>query len=172
MDVQPSILGRLEKPEEYLARLQKTVDAAHKHQVPVIYVVVGFRPGMPEISERNKMFATTLASATAGMIDPKPVLTPLEGDVVVTKRRVSAFSGSDLDVVLRAKGITHLVLCGISTSGVVLSTTREAADKDYQVTILSDLCFDSDPEVHRVLTEKVFPRQATVQTSEEWIGSS
>jgi len=102
MDVQPSILSRLEKPEEYLARVQKAVDAAHAHQVPVIYVVVGFRPGIPEISERNKMFSTTLASATAQMIDPKPVLTPVEGDVVVTKRRVSAFTGSDLEVVLRA----------------------------------------------------------------------
>jgi len=104
------------------------------------------------------------------MIDPKPVLTPLEGDVVVTKRRVSAFTGSDLEVVLRAKGINHLVLCGISTSGVVLSTTREAADRDYKLTILSDLCFDADPEVHAVLMGKVFPRQATVQTSEEWMG--
>jgi len=170
MDVQPSILGRLEKPDAYLANVQKAVDAAHSHQVPVIYVVVGFRPGMPEISERNKMFSITLASATAGMIDPKPVLTPIEGDVVVTKRRVSAFTGSDLEVVLRAKGITHLVLCGISTSGVVLSTTREAADKDYKLTVLSDLCFDADPEVHAILTEKVFPRQATVQMSGEWMG--
>jgi len=170
MDVQPSILGRLEKPEEYLARVQEAVDAAHAHQVPVIYVVVGFRSGLPEISERNKFFSTTLASATAGMIDPKPVLTPIDGDVVVTKRRVSAFTGSDLEVVLRARGITHLMLCGISTSGVVLSTTREAADKDFKLTVLSDLCFDSDPAVHRLLTEKVFPRQAMVQTSREWIG--
>ena len=104
------------------------------------------------------------------MIDPKPVIAPIDGDVVVTKRRVSAFTGSDLEVVLRSKGITHLVLCGISTSGVVLSTTREAADKDFQLTVLSDLCFDADPEVHRLLTEKVFPRQATVQTSGEWLG--
>jgi len=54
MDVQPSILGRLENPEEYLARLKKAVDAAHAHQVPVIFVVVGFRPGLPEISERTQ----------------------------------------------------------------------------------------------------------------------
>jgi nicotinamidase-related amidase len=62
------------------------------------------------------------------------------------------------------------VLCGISTSGVVLSTTKEAADKDYKLTVLSDLCFDSDPEVHAILTKKLFPRQATVQTSGEWMG--
>ena len=88
--------------------------------------------------------------------------------MTVTKRRVSAFAGSDLDVILRAGGITHLVLAGIATSGVVLSTLRQAADLDYQLTVLSDGCLDADAEVHRVLTEKIFPRQAGVVTIEEW----
>jgi nicotinamidase-related amidase len=97
-----------------------------------------------------------------------PSLKPLEGEVVVIKRRVSAFAGSDLDVVVRAMGVDALVLCGIATSGVVLSTTRQAADLDFELTILSDACADADPEVHRVLLEKVFPRQATVTTVNEW----
>jgi nicotinamidase-related amidase len=91
--------------------------------------------------------------------------------VAVTKRRVSAFTGSDLDVLLRARGTTHLVLAGIATSGVVLSTLRQAADLDYQLTVLADGCLDADPEVHRVLLAKVFPRQAEVTTIEEWAGS-
>jgi nicotinamidase-related amidase len=103
------------------------------------------------------------------MINPQPVLTPEEDDVVVTKRRVSAFSGSDLEIILRAKNIEHLVLSGIATSGVVLSTVREASDKDYKLTVLSDLCADTDPEVQNVLLNKVFSRQATVMTSEEWM---
>ena len=89
--------------------------------------------------------------------------------MVITKRQVSAFTGSDLEVVLRGGDVQHLVLCGIATSGVVLSTLREAADKDYRLTVLSDLCFDPDPEVHRVLLEKVFVRQAEVVTSEQWL---
>ena len=97
-----------------------------------------------------------------------PEVTPEPGDIVVTKRRVSAFAGSDLDVVLRAGGIDHLVLTGIATSGVVLSTLREAADRDLTLTVLADACLDSDPEVHRVLTEKVFPMQAEVTTVAEW----
>jgi nicotinamidase-related amidase len=92
-------------------------------------------------------------------------------DVVVTKRRVSAFSGSDLEVILRSMDVSHLVLAGIATGGVVLSTTREAADKDYQITILSDLCADMDPEVHKVLLEKILSRQAEVKTSEDWMKS-
>jgi nicotinamidase-related amidase len=61
------------------------------------------------------------------------------------------------------------VLAGIATSGVVLSTIRQAADLDYELTVLEDGCADADPEVHRVLMEKVFPRQASVITAQEWI---
>ncbi len=64
--------------------------------------------------------------------------------------------------------VSHLVLAGIATSGVVLSTVREAADRDYQLTVLADGCADADEEVHRVLLGKVFPRQATVTTAQEW----
>jgi nicotinamidase-related amidase len=138
------------------------VDAAHARQIPVIFVVVGFREGAPEAAGRFKQVAGML-------INPQPIIPPTGSDIVVTKRRVSAFSGSDLDVILRAQNVRHLVLAGIATSGVVLSTIREAADKDFELTVLSDLCADTDPEVHAVLTGKVFPRQATVMTSEEWL---
>jgi nicotinamidase-related amidase len=81
---------------------------------------------------------------------------------------VSAFAGSDLDVVLRGLGAGTLVLAGIATSGVALSTLRQAADLDYRLIVLADACLDADPEVHRVLTEKVFPRQAEVSTVAQW----
>ena len=87
------------------------------------------------------------------------------------KRRVSAFSGSDLDVLLRAKQADTLVLAGIATSGVVLSTLRQAADLDFRLVVLSDACADGDAEVHRVLTEKVFPRQAQVTTTDDWVAT-
>lgn len=98
-------------------------------------------------------------------------LKPQPNEPVVTKFRVSAFAGSNLEVILRSKQIDTLILSGIATSGVVLSTVREAADKDYAITVLSDACLDADPEVHRVLTEKVFPRQADVLTVADWIES-
>jgi nicotinamidase-related amidase len=91
--------------------------------------------------------------------------------VVVVKKRVSAFAGSDLDVVLRSLDASSLVLAGIATSGVVLSTLRQAADLDFGLTVLADACADQDPEVHRVLLEKVFPRQATVLTTDDWIAA-
>jgi len=169
MDVQPGIVQRLPNPDEYLESVRGAVDFAHRNGTPVFFVVVGFRPGHPEVSARNRSFRTLTENPSFSLVDPRPLLDPGPEDVVVVKRRVSAFAGSDLEVVLRAREIRHLVLAGIATSGVVLSTTREAADKDFQITILSDLCFDADPEVHRVLIEKVFPRQATVTTCQEWM---
>lgn len=85
------------------------------------------------------------------------LVTPHPYEPVVTKFRISAFAGSDLEVILRSRKIETLVLSGISTSGVVLSTLREAADKDYRLIVLSDACLDADPEVHCVLMNKVFP---------------
>jgi nicotinamidase-related amidase len=72
---------------------------------------------------------------------------------------------------LRGGDIDSLVLTGIATSGVVLSTLRQAADLDYRLTVLADGCRDADDEVHRVLTEKVFPRQADVTTIASWVAS-
>jgi nicotinamidase-related amidase len=169
MDVQPAALGRVSDKDAYLARVRAVVEAARRKGVPVHFVVVGFRPGMPEVSSRNQTFGAYRQQAAAVLIDPRPAITPEEGEIVITKRRVSAFTGSDLEVVLRSGDVQHLVLCGIATSGVVLSTLREAADKDYRLTVLSDLCADADPEVHRVLLEKVFARQAEVVTSERWL---
>ena len=173
MDVQAGIVARFAQADDLLKPINTAITAAHAAQIPVIYVVVAFRPGYPEISPRNKSFSaikrqqsSLQASMTATEIHP--AVAPQPADIVVTKRRVSAFSGSDLGVVLRAQGIAHLVLCGIATSGVVLSTLREAADKDYQLTVLSDCCVDSDEEVQRVLLSKVFPRQAEVVTAEAW----
>lgn len=172
MDVQRGIVERFAGDADYLPRLARAIEAARGAGVPVIHVGVGFRSGHPEVSPDNASFS---AIATAGGFtdgDPAaafhPDVAPTEGEVVVTKRRVSAFAGSDLDMVLRAQRIDELVLTGIATSGVVLSTLRRAADLDFRLRVLSDGCLDADPEVHRVLTEKVFPRQATVQTATEW----
>jgi len=171
MDIQPGILDRVPDSAAFLARATEAVRRARRHAVPVIHVVVGFRPGLPEVSAQNQSFSALKQQPPAFIIDPQPAIPPEGSDVVVTKRRVSAFAGSDLEVVLRAGEIRHLVLCGIATSGVVLSTVREAADKDYRLTVLADLCADTDPEVHSVLTAKVFPRQAQVTSAAEWLAS-
>ncbi|MGA0587574.1 cysteine hydrolase family protein [Dyella sp. KRB-257] len=171
MDLQPGILASY-SDADYLPRIGRALAAARAARLPVIWVRVAFRDGYPEVAADNTIFSGIRTSGRLldTHLDTRihPELDVQPHDVIVTKRRISAFAGSDLDVVLRAAGVRHLVLAGVSTSGVVLSTLRLAADLDYRLTVLSDGCLDGDPDVHRVLMEKVFPRQATVQTIRHW----
>jgi nicotinamidase-related amidase len=158
-----------------LPRTAGVIEAARQAGMRVIYVVVGFRAGYPEVSPRNASFGPIrdsgrFAEGSPG-IEVHPAVAPKPGEIVVTKHRVSAFAGTDMDMILRANGIETLVLAGIATSGVVLSTVRHAADADYRLVVVEDCCTDRDPEVHRVLTEKVFVRQTTVVKAHEIIGA-
>ncbi|QHW32757.1 cysteine hydrolase [Paenibacillus rhizovicinus] len=175
MDLQNGIVSRFADQVAVLEPFRKAVEAARQHNIQVIYVRVAFREGYPEISPNNKSFSAHAGSGgmseSDGATQIHVSVQPRPGEPLVTKRRVSAFSGSDLEVLLRGRQIDTLILSGISTSGVVLSTLREAADKDFRLTVLSDACLDMDPEVHRVLAEKVFPRQAEVLTVDAWINA-
>ena len=172
MDVQTGIVNNFAKDAKLIPSIKSAIATARKKKMPVIYVKVAFRDGFPEISKNNKSFSMiqkrNALFADKKTMDIYPEVAPKSGDIVVEKRRVSGFTGSDLEVILRSQNITHLVLCGIATSGVVLSTLREAADKDYQLSVLSDCCTDGDEEVHKVLMTKVFPRQADIVTVKEW----
>ncbi|MEV6840249.1 cysteine hydrolase [Streptomyces sp. NPDC051133] len=175
MDVQRDIVDIADDGSEYVPRLRRAIDGARAAGIPVIYVVIGLRPGHPEVSTRNRVIS---AAARAGLFtegEPgtgiHPGIAPRQGDVVVTKRRGSAFSGSDLDMVLRARGVDSLVLAGIATSGVVLYTLCQAGDLDFALTVLSDACLDTDPEVHRMLTERLFPQWADVVTVDDWLNA-
>ncbi|RNG17778.1 cysteine hydrolase family protein [Streptomyces botrytidirepellens] len=172
MDVQRSIVDIAEADAAYLARLARAADAARAAGIPVIYVVIALRPGAPEVGTRNKVLNALVRDGLFTEGDPgteiHPDVAPRPGDTVVTKRRASAFSGSDLDLVLRARDIDSLVLTGIATGAVVLTTLYQAADLDFGLTVLADGCLDPDPDVHRFLLEKLFPRQADVTTVDDW----
>jgi len=182
MDCQNDIVAMLPVPEAeaLLERAAAALAGARRACWPVIHVVVAFREGYPEVSPRNPRFSAfkasgrLLAGSEGAAIHPR--VAPLAGEPVVTKRRVGAFSTTDLEALLRARDITTLVLAGIATSGVVLSTVRWAADMDYRLIVLEDACADRDPEVHRVLMGKVFPGQAavlaTAMLGEAWRGDA
>jgi len=172
MDMQSSILRNLPESAGLTGNVARAIFKARESGMQVIYVVVGFRKGGPEISMNNKGFSLNKERFTKADPDEfvriHPDVAPVGSEITVVKRRVSAFTGSDLEVILRALGIEHIVLTGVATGGVVLSTLREAADKDFRITVLSDACADADDEVHRVLTTKIFVRQAEVLTVEQW----
>lgn len=177
MDMQIGIISMFPDAKAILGNIAKAIAAARINRIPVIYVVVGFRSGLPEVSATSaKSFAANKSSFSALDMDEfmkvHPGLEPKTEEVTIVKRRVSAFTGSDLEVILRSFGIRHLVLTGIATSGVVLSTLREAADKDFCLTVLSDCCADRDDEVHQLLITKVFPHQAAVCAVAAWATST
>jgi nicotinamidase-related amidase len=176
MDCQTAIVSIYAKPQQaFLERCSSVLRAARKAGISVIHVKVGFRPGMPEATTRNKLLASIKSSpqaqklfeGPAGAIHP--ALGPEPGDIMVTKHRISAFPGSDLQMILRAKEIDTLVLFGIATSGVVLSTLLEACDADYRTVVITDCCADTDAELHRVLIERLFPLRGEVTTATDFV---
>jgi nicotinamidase-related amidase len=175
MDLQTDVLPRFgDKAAPLLARTAELIASARRASVPVIYIVVGFRPGYPEVSPNNQTFAPIAQSGRfigTAAADVAAQVRPIDGDVVVVKHRVGAFAGTDLDMVLRAQGRDALVLGGVATSGVVLSTVRAGSDADYRLVVAKDACADLDDEVHHVLMDKVFPRQASVVSSAEVVAA-
>ncbi|RJE27526.1 Isochorismatase family [Aspergillus sclerotialis] len=176
LDLQPDLLSSLPNHESYLEKvittLTKTNTSRNRSTIDTIHVTTSFRPNYPELHPNNPSTDRIKASdkfihgTSSAEIHPSIPVTA--SDIYVTKKRVSAFSGSDLDMLLKSMKIENLVIAGIITSGAVLSTVRAAADLDYTVTVLGDLCVDRDQEVHDILVRKVFPKQATVIRSEEW----
>jgi nicotinamidase-related amidase len=167
MDVQRGIVaGYVQPGDSVLERIAGAVSIARASGQVVVYVRIGFRPNHPDVSANNSVFSGVASAGLMLANDESTQLHPsagfVPGDIEVVKRRVSAFEGTDLEVVLRSRGINTLVLAGIATSGVVLSTLRQAVDRDYRVIVLSDCCKDLDATVHGVLMERVYPTQATV----------
>ena len=175
LDMQPGLVELHPHGERVVENLSLAREHARRAEILTIYSRISLRGGSSDVSPRNAFFSTLMQSGIIPLDDEKSAdqihagLMPRGEDVVVLKRRFSAFSGSDLDVVLRANDVATLVMGGISTSGVVLSTVRAAADMDYELFVLRDGCTDRNLDVEAVLMDEVIPRQATVLTVAEWM---
>jgi nicotinamidase-related amidase len=174
MDIQSGLVSVYVKDDEFVERIAALLRHARQQRLPVIHVRVAFRPGVPEATPRNTFLSTVKASVPhqrffegeSGAIHPG--IGPETRDLAVAKSHVSAFAGTDLDLLLRAHDIDTLVLFGIATSGVVLSTALQAADLDYRVVVVKDCCADLDTDMHTFLVDKLLPRQATVIRSADF----
>ncbi len=171
MDFQRRAVAAVPGVREAMAVANRARVAARAAGIPVIHVRVAFRNGHPEIPPWVLGFDGLLGTDILQDSNEHTAfdLKPAEGETVVTKRFYSAFPHGYLDIVLRAAGIQQVVMAGIATFGVVLSTARDALEYGYRGVVLSDGCADLDPEVHRVLLDKVIPRSAQVATVDEWI---
>ena len=167
MDFQHGVVERMPGLDSLLARVQQAITDVRDHGGTIAYVRVAFTEAdwaaipptnaiFSRVGENHLMHDQDRSTAIDNRLAPQP------GDIVVRKTRVGAMSTTDLDRQLRDRGIDTLVLAGLSTSGVVLSTLIEAADRDYRLYVLSDGTDDPDAEVRDVLLGKVFPRRAQV----------
>jgi nicotinamidase-related amidase len=176
MDCQTSIVSVYAKDDKdaFLNRALTVLNHARATGMTVIHVQVGFRPGLPEVSSRNLLFGAIKSSRQWQKLFEGPlgtipsVIAPKEGEIIIIKHRVSAFAGTDLAMILSANEIDTLVLFGLATSGVVLSTLAEAADQDFRLAVVKDCCADQDPALHDCLINRFFPSRATVLSAREF----
>jgi nicotinamidase-related amidase len=175
MDCQTGLVSVYAKSQDdFIMRASAALRVARTAGMLIVQVQVGFRPGLPEVSGRNKLFAAIKSSqphqeffqGSSGAIHP--ALGPEPADIILTKHRVSAFAGTDLEMLLRSNEIETIIMFGIATSGVVLSTLLQASDADYRLVVIADCCADRDMELHRTLLERFFPTRAEVITTEEF----
>lgn len=170
MDYQPAILAYLPEGwdcEALLARVEGAICDVRAKGGTIAYVRIGFTEAdWDAIPATNKSFAQLAQHHLMHHEDPATAihdrLAPQDGDIIVRKIRFGGMSTTDLDEQLREREITTLVISGFSTSGVVLSTVIDAADRDYQLYVLSDGVADPDTEVHNILLHRVFPSRAHI----------
>ena len=163
--------AQMVKQNDVLGKTARLLDAARGAGVKVIYASVKFRSGYPERPQNAGMFqavvgANALVEGTWGSTIHEAV-TPKEGEPVVSKRGISAFTGSDLAALLTTGGITTLLLTGVATNFVVEGTAREAVDRGYNVVIVGDCCASASQEVHDSALTSTLPFLTTISNSEE-----
>jgi nicotinamidase-related amidase len=179
LDVTSGTVPQLPFPDkqkqDYLTLLSSTISHARTSNIKIIFVRVSFRHSHPEISSSNSLFSKLLNTNRYLENTPETEIHPdlgydaEKGDFLVTKKRISAFCGSELEVLLRGLGVRKLVLMGLVTSGTVLGTAFEASDRDFEIVVLRNACLDREEEINRVVMEKVLSKVAKVVDAQTWV---
>jgi nicotinamidase-related amidase len=173
MDYQQAVVAMIEESDALVARAAEAIDLVRRHGGHIGYVRVAFTAADLQGIPPTSSMGARIAAGPQAFMDDSPTtqidarVAPRNDDIIVRKTRVGAFSTTDLAQQLAGRGVDTLILAGISTSGVVLSTVRDASDHDYRLFVLADATADRDRAVHACLMEKVFPRQAQVVTVAE-----
>ncbi|MFE4793651.1 isochorismatase family protein [Streptomyces sp. NPDC056708] len=162
VDLQKGIVGLLtvHPTADIVANSATLADAFRAKGLPVVLVrVTGGAPGRTETPRHSGTPADDWAEIVSE-------LGPREGDIVVTKQQWGAFYGTDLDLQLRRRGVTQVVVTGVATSIGVESTARSAHEHGYHVTVVTDAVTDMDTDAHRNSVERIFPRLGETDTTE------
>ncbi|MEY2927324.1 MAG: hypothetical protein RL367_1801 [Pseudomonadota bacterium] len=141
------------KQRNMLANTAKAIAAARAAGVQIGYVRVGFSSDYRECPPASPIFSGARTNKIFQLgtwgTEVHASLAPHPGDFDIVKHRVSPFYATSLEAILRANAIERVILCGVSTNGVVHSGAREAHDRDYEVVILEDCCAGVTADEHR-----------------------
>ena len=157
-----------------LANTAAAIAAARAAGAKVGYVRVGFSSDYRECPPASPIFSGARANGIFQLgtwgTQVHPALAPQQGDFDIVKHRVSPFYGTSLEPILRANGIERIVMCGVSTNGVVHSGAREAHDRDYEVVILEDCCagVTADEHIHAIACLGRYAR-IVASTGFDWV---
>lgn len=167
IDLQKGIVGMptVHPAADIVARSAALAGAFRAAGLPVVLVnVTGGAPGRTAV-------AWPAGSRPEDWTELVPELHAQAGDILVTKQRWGAFTGTILDGELRKRGATQIVLAGIATSFGVESTARFAHELGYNVVLITDAMTDRDPDAHQRALEKIFPRLGELATTDELLAA-
>jgi len=169
-DLQVGIVENFAFAAPLVPTIRELVPRARAAGALIVFVRFGFRPNGTDVpGEPFASFYRAGPHFHEGHPGTEVAFDVAPEDVVVLKRRTSAFAGTDLDLVLRARGVDAIALTGVATSAMVAATLYDAADRGYQLTVLRDGCADPDPAVHDVLVDRVFrSRGAAIRSCADW----
>src|SRR5688572_11863728 len=159
-DLQRGIVGAYPFARAVLAPLGELLPRARSAGVLVVFARIAFRTNRADLPPGNALFSTFFDAGDRfheGSDGTELALPVQAEDVVILKRRASAFAGTDLDLVLRARAVDDIAVAGVATGAMVAATCYDAADRGYRVTVLRDGCADSDDAMHDFFMSKVFP---------------
>ncbi|MEP9324763.1 isochorismatase family cysteine hydrolase [Paraburkholderia phymatum] len=163
MHYQTDILGLFPSvAPALLANTRKLCDAARTKGVGVYFANLRFSPGYPEVSPSNKNGQGIKQLGLFVDDQTAPELGPRAGEPVIVAHRASVFFGTDLQARLLAQGVDSLVMVGIASTGVVLSSVAYASDADFRLFTVKDCCYDPDQVVHEHLFSTAFDSRTTV----------
>lgn len=172
-DMQRGITGAYTFARQLVAPLSALLPQARAAGALVVLVRIAFRPNRADLLAGDALYSSFFDAGDRfheGADGTELDLPVHDEDVVVLKRRASAFAGTDLDLVLRARGVDSIAVAGVATSAMVAATCYDAADRGYRITVLRDGCADADPTIHDFFMDKVFPsRGANVVSCARWL---
>ena len=167
LDFQYGVLDAVRNSADVLSRAEVALCWARQQRVQVAHVRVAFtEEDFARVPAHNKALRQVVESRRFADGSREAAIhsrvAPQGRELVVRKTRFGAFSTTELHHLLQELGIDTLILAGISTSGVVLSTVRDALDRDYEIYVLADSIADHDPQLHDALVERLLPQSVNV----------